>query len=74
MSKPRGPKSKAPKPKAVAGNNHGSGAGEMHCAFCGKPESAAQRMIVVGKNKQPICDECIHICTQILDDSGIKSS
>lgn len=45
---------------------------EMHCAFCGKPESAAKKMVVVGKNQKPICEECIHICTQILDDTGIN--
>lgn len=47
---------------------------ELSCAFCGKPERAAQRMIVLGKNKKPICDECIHICTQILDDAGVNNS
>lgn len=44
---------------------------ELHCAFCGKPESKAKKMVVVGKKQQPICDECISICTQIMDDSGV---
>ena len=46
--------------------------GGLSCAFCGKPESEARKMVVVGKKQQPICDECIHICTQILDDSGVN--
>ncbi|MDX1693541.1 MAG: ClpX C4-type zinc finger protein [Ketobacteraceae bacterium] len=46
--------------------------GELTCAFCGKPESQAKKMIVVGAKQQPICDECIHICTQILSDAGVK--
>ncbi len=36
------------------------------CSFCGKNKSEANR-IIVGPNVH-ICDECIHICSEIIDE------
>lgn len=42
--------------------------GNLVCSFCGKPEKQVKKMIRVGTNNKPICNECISICTQIMDD------
>ena len=39
---------------------------EICCSFCGKPQSAVQKLIA-GPNVY-ICDECIHICQSIIDE------
>ena len=44
---------------------------EIRCSFCGKPQSAVQKLIA-GPNVY-ICDECIHICQSIIDEEfGIQ--
>ena len=42
---------------------------QLKCSFCGKPQSQVNRL-VAGPGVY-ICDECIRICTDILDE-GIK--
>ena len=39
---------------------------ELKCSFCGKPQSRVRKLIA-GPNVY-ICDECIGVCTSILDD------
>ena len=39
---------------------------ELRCSFCGKPQSRVRKLIA-GPNVY-ICDECIGVCTSILDD------
>ena len=40
---------------------------QLKCSFCGKPQSQVSRL-VAGPNVY-ICDECIHICMDILDEN-----
>ena len=39
---------------------------QLKCSFCGKPQSQVTKL-VAGPGVY-ICDECIHICMDILDD------
>jgi ATP-dependent Clp protease ATP-binding subunit ClpX len=44
----------------------GSKKGEIECAFCGQTESQVKKMIA-GPGVY-ICDECIHLCDELLDE------
>lgn len=46
--------------------NSGSGQ-EPCCSFCGKPQSRANKLIS-GPNGIFICDECVEICADIIDE------
>ncbi|MEI6389265.1 MAG: ATP-dependent Clp protease ATP-binding subunit ClpX, partial [Spirochaetota bacterium] len=46
--------------------NNGNGQDEKTCSFCGKSAQFARRLIA-GPGVY-ICDECIHICAQIIDE------
>ena len=39
----------------------------IRCSFCGKPQSLVNRLIA--GNGSYICDECVRMCMQIVDDS-----
>jgi ATP-dependent Clp protease ATP-binding subunit ClpX len=41
---------------------------ELRCSFCGRPQSAVRRLIA-GPNAY-ICDECVSMCNNILQESG----
>lgn len=41
------------------------------CSFCGKAEQEVEKIIIVGKLKKPICDQCISICNDILGDAEL---
>lgn len=43
----------------------------LHCSFCGKTQDQVQKLIA-GPGIY-ICDECIHLCNEILVDEGIGS-
>lgn len=43
----------------------------IHCSFCGKSQDSVQKL-VQGPGIY-ICDECIHLCNEILIDEGIQS-
>ena len=43
------------------------------CSFCGKEESEAQRLIA-GDDDVHICDECIRLSAEILDEEGVGKS
>ena len=40
----------------------------VYCSFCGKPQSSVKK-IVAGPGVY-ICDECIGLCTSILEEEG----
>ena len=41
--------------------------GELRCSFCGKTQDKVKKLIQ-GQNGVFICDECIGICSDILDE------
>lgn len=43
----------------------------IYCSFCGKPQEFVGRLIK--GNGVYICDQCIELCVNILDDSGFDS-
>jgi ATP-dependent Clp protease ATP-binding subunit ClpX len=43
------------------------------CSFCGQPEHAVERLIA-GPNGVHICDACVSLCRQILDNNGATAS
>ena len=44
---------------------------ELFCSFCGKPKELANRLIA-GPNGVYICDECIEICKEVLNEEKVK--
>ena len=42
--------------------------GELRCSFCGKTQDKVKKLIQ-GQNGVFICDECIGICSDILDEA-----
>lgn len=44
---------------------------ELFCSFCGKPKELANRLIA-GPNGVYICDECIEICKEVLNEDKVK--
>ncbi len=45
----------------------GKGDNRIRCSFCGKPEEQVRKLIA-GPNDAFICDECIEICAEIIDE------
>ena len=43
----------------------------LQCSFCGKTQDQVQKLIA-GPGIY-ICDECVHLCNEILIDEGIAS-
>ena len=43
------------------------------CSFCGKEESEAQRLIA-GDDDVHICDDCVRLSVEILDEEGVGKS
>ena len=41
--------------------------GTVYCSFCGKQQAEAKRLIAA-RNKVFICDECIEICNEIMEE------
>lgn len=44
----------------------------LHCSFCGKPEELTKRLIA-GPNGLYICDECIEVCRDVMNEDVEKS-
>lgn len=44
---------------------------ELFCSFCGKPKELANRLIA-GPSGVYICDECIEICKEVLNEDKAK--
>ena len=49
----------------MANNNNNK---EIYCSFCGKPQDMVLRLIA--GNGAYICDRCVNLCMNILDQSG----
>ena len=45
----------------------GSSINDIRCSFCGKTQNQVRKLIA-GPNGAYICDECIEICTEIIDE------
>lgn len=48
---------------------------EYRCSFCGKRQDQVQKLVAGGGRPGTfICDECIRLCNEILDEEGMPSS
>ena len=45
---------------------------QLFCSFCGKPKELTKRLIA-GPNGIYICDECIEICRDVMQEDGAKA-
>ena len=43
--------------------------GDQVCSFCGKAQASVKRLIA-GPGRVFICDECVHLCEQIITEEG----
>jgi ATP-dependent Clp protease ATP-binding subunit ClpX len=43
---------------------------QIRCSFCGKPQSQVRKLIA-GPNGTYICDECVEICSEIIDEEFV---
>ena len=43
--------------------------GDQVCSFCGKAQASVKRLIA-GPGRVFICDECVHLCQQIISEEG----
>ena len=48
----------------MAGKNDG----KIRCSFCGKTQDQVERLISGPNNGVFICNECIDICAEIIDE------
>ncbi len=53
-------------------NMAGKNDGRIRCSFCGKTQEQVQRLIS-GPNGAYICDECIDICAEIIDEESFEN-
>ncbi len=44
---------------------------KLYCSFCGKPEELTRRL-VSGPNGVYICDECIEVCKEVIEEDSVK--
>ena len=44
---------------------------EIRCSFCGKPQASVKKLIA-GPSGVFICDECIKICQNIIDEEEFE--
>ena len=44
-----------------------NGEPKVHCSFCGKPEEQVRKLIA-GPGGAYICDECVEICSEIINE------
>ena len=47
--------------------------GKIRCSFCGKTQEQVNRLIA-GPNGAYICDECIDICAEIIDEEAFEGN
>src|SRR3954451_9850080 len=45
--------------------------GQYHCSFCGKSQDQVRRLIA-GPNAVYICDECVDLCREIIDEEELS--
>ncbi len=53
----------------MAGKNDG----KIRCSFCGKTQGQVGRLISGPNNDVFICDECVDICAEIIEEEGIDT-
>ena len=44
--------------------------GRLRCSFCGKPQDSVRRLIAGPGNGVYICDECINVCAEIINEEN----
>ena len=54
----------------MAGKNDG----KIRCSFCGKTQDQVERLISGPNNGVFICNECVDICAEIIDEEGLCES
>ena len=54
----------------MAGKNDG----KIRCSFCGKTQDQVERLISGPNNGVFICNECVDICAEIIDEEGLGES
>lgn len=52
----------------MAGKDKEMDTKQLRCSFCGKSGSQVRRKLIAGPNGVYICDECIDICADILEE------
>src|SRR5438874_11799612 len=45
--------------------------GQYHCSFCGKSQDQVRRLIA-GPGAVYICDECVDLCREIIDEDDVS--
>jgi ATP-dependent Clp protease ATP-binding subunit ClpX len=50
----------------------GGGRTQYHCSFCGKSQDQVRRLIA-GPGAVYICDECVQLCRDILEDESVAT-
>src|SRR4029079_828366 len=50
-----------------------SGKVQYHCSFCGKNQDQVRRLIA-GPGAVYICDECVELCREIIEEESSSSS
>src|SRR4030042_1253337 len=50
----------------------GGGRTQYHCSFCGKSQEQVRRLIA-GAGAVYICDECVQLCREILEDESVTT-
>ena len=55
------------------GSTPRAGRGDYQCSFCGKPQAQVNRLIA-GPDRVFICDECVHLCDQIIAEETSDNS
>jgi ATP-dependent Clp protease ATP-binding subunit ClpX len=46
-----------------------SGVADYRCSFCGKRQDQVKKLLAGGGTNRPyICDECVTLCKQIVDE------
>lgn len=54
-------------------NNERDGIKQVRCSFCGKSQDQVKRM-VAGISNVYICDECVDLCVDIIENDDLKDS
>lgn len=50
-------------------NDSGTTTPVVHCSFCGKHQDDVT-LIIAGPQGVNICDECVGLCNEIIDDAS----
>jgi len=41
---------------------------QLYCSFCGKSQAQVQKLIAGNKKDVYICDECVDLCAELLEE------